>query len=253
MVGGECAVTENYIEQWNDLAGDWDTRIGDDGNDFHRGLIRPATLRLLNPRPGERILDAACGNGVFAGYLAEQGVDVVAFDYSPNMIEHAKKRFARYSDRISFSVTDATDYDRLISLGGGKLFDKAVSNMAVMGIPDITPLFKAVYELLPTGGVFVFSAVHPCFETPGHSFTEDGKGLITTNYIKPQRILQKILGDNSKCAYHWHRPLHELLRICFNAGFILDSLEEPVFAEGCCTHSVWESVPLPIVMRVRKI
>ena len=58
--------TSNSNDQWERIADDWDVRIGDDGNDFHRELIRPATLGLLNPQSDERILDAACGNGVFA-------------------------------------------------------------------------------------------------------------------------------------------------------------------------------------------
>lgn len=245
--------TDNSNNLWEAIADDWDNRVGDDGNDFHRELIRPATLRMLNPLSGERILDAACGNGVFSRYLAELGAEVVAFDYSPAMIEHANKRCAPFMDHISFSVADATNYDQLITLGNRKSFDKAVANMAVMGIPDISPLFKAVFEMLQHDGVFVFSATHPCFQTPDKSFTPDGSGVITTDYINSKRYSYQILADNPKCAYHWHRPLQDLLRICFDAGFVLDGLEEPVFAKGCCTHSVWENVPLPIVMRIRKL
>jgi len=36
--------TETSNKYWEELAEDWDTRMGDDGNDFHRELIRPATL-----------------------------------------------------------------------------------------------------------------------------------------------------------------------------------------------------------------
>ncbi len=54
---------ESDNAHWEAIAGDFDARVGDDGNSFHRNLIRPATLRLLDPVPGERILDVACGNG----------------------------------------------------------------------------------------------------------------------------------------------------------------------------------------------
>ena len=251
---GELSMGSNNSNNfWEAIADDWDTRVGDDGNDFHRELIRPATLRMLNPQTSERILDAACGNGVFARYLAELGVEVVAFDYSPAMIEHARERSAAYSKQIAFTIADATDYGQMLSLGNGKPFDKAVANMAVMGIPDIEPLFKAVFDMLKPGGVFVFSATHPCFQTPDKSFTPDGRGVITTDYITPKRYSYQILTDNPKCAYHWHRPLQELFRICVDAGFVIDGLEEPVFVKGSCTHSVWENVPLPIVIRVQKI
>ena len=245
--------SENYINLWNEIADDFDARVGDDGNDFHRELVRPATLRMLNPHFSERILDIACGNGVFSRNLAERGVKVVAFDYSPAMIAHAKKRCESYAEHITFSVADATNYGQLIALGDGTPFDKAVANMAVMGLPDLAPLFKAVFEMLQPNGVFVFSATHPCFQTPERRFSADGGGLITTNYIRPQRYSYQILANKPKRAYHWHRSLQDLLKISFDAGFVLDGLEEPVFAKGRCTHPIWESVPLPIVMRVRKV
>ena len=245
--------TETDNEPWEILADDWDNRNGDDGNKFHRELVRPATLRMLAPQKGERILDIACGNGVFTLYLAKHDVEVVAFDYSPSMIKHAKKRCAHYIDRIKFSIADATNFDQIISLAEEKYFDKAVANMAVMDISNIEPLFKAVYELLRIGSVFVFSIEHPCFQTPEMRFTEDGRGLITTNYIKPQRYSCQILSDNPKCAYHWHRSLQELLAVCFNIGFVLDGLEEPIFTKEESPQLVWENIPRPIVLRLRKI
>jgi SAM-dependent methyltransferase len=169
------------------------------------------------------------------------------------MLAHAKERCADYLDRIAFSVVDATNYDQLLSLGDGKPFDKAVANMAVMGFPKIEPLFRAVYEMLKPNGVFVFSATHPCFQTPVRGFTEDGSGLVTHNYIEPMQYSYQILINNDKRAYHWHRPLQELLGVAFNAGFVMDGIEEPVYDKGECTHAVWEKVPLPIVLRVRKL
>lgn len=244
-------MSNNYIKLWDEISGDWDVRVGDDGNDFHRDLIRPATLRMLEPRADDRILDVACGNGMFSTLLASLGADVVAFDYSAAMIEHAKERCGAY--KIKLAVADATDYEQVVSLGNGELFDKAVANMALMGIPDIVPLFKAINALLPLGGVFVFSITHPCFQTPDKCFTEDGNGVIVTGYIHSKQYSYQILANNPKCAYHWHRPLQDILRICFDAGFVVDGLEEPVYAPGKCSHSAWEKVPLPIVVRVRKI
>ncbi len=42
---------------WEQLADDWDERMGDTDNQYHREIIRPATLKLLNPHSGEYILD----------------------------------------------------------------------------------------------------------------------------------------------------------------------------------------------------
>ncbi|MBE9224610.1 hypothetical protein IQ264_03885 [Phormidium sp. LEGE 05292] len=45
---------------WNTNASIWDTKMGDDGNDFHRLLVRPATEKLLGVKVGDRILDIGC-------------------------------------------------------------------------------------------------------------------------------------------------------------------------------------------------
>src|ERR1700722_1019417 len=64
---------------WNRIAPWWDEQVAD-GNDFQKSLIMPATDRLLAPKPGQTILDVACGNGNYARSLSRRGVNVVACD-----------------------------------------------------------------------------------------------------------------------------------------------------------------------------
>src|SRR5207249_9749801 len=67
---------------------------------FTRTLIgraqRDAVWRELARvfRPGQRICEINCGTGVDAVYLAARGVQVLACDSSPRMIEVARKRLA---------------------------------------------------------------------------------------------------------------------------------------------------------------
>ena len=60
-----------------------------EGNDFVNILLWPAILRLLEPRPAQRILDIATGNGLTARRLAVFGAEVVAFDFSSELIKFA--------------------------------------------------------------------------------------------------------------------------------------------------------------------
>lgn len=101
--------TEESRRRWDINADCWDARMGDNSNFFHRTIVRPHTEQLLDVREGDLVLDVACGNGNFSRRLAEKGAHVVAFDYSENLIAHAKRRRAAYQDRISFHVCDATD------------------------------------------------------------------------------------------------------------------------------------------------
>ncbi|MEZ4555133.1 MAG: hypothetical protein R2854_01540 [Caldilineaceae bacterium] len=51
---------------WDANAAYWDEYMGAEGNDFVNVLIWPVVQRLLDVQPGQRVLDAACGNGMYA-------------------------------------------------------------------------------------------------------------------------------------------------------------------------------------------
>ena len=55
--------------------------------------IRPGSpvVDLLAPKPGERILDLGCGDGVLTKKLADLGCEVVAVDSSLPQVEAARK------------------------------------------------------------------------------------------------------------------------------------------------------------------
>jgi len=70
-------------------------------------LWRAATVRAIDPQPGERILDVAAGTGTSSASLAKSGASVVAADFSPGMIEVGRKRQAGMPN-IVFVEADAT-------------------------------------------------------------------------------------------------------------------------------------------------
>jgi Methyltransferase domain len=55
---------------------------------------RPAMLAALGPVTGRRVLDAACGPGLYLRELLEQGAEVTAFEASPVMVGLARKQTA---------------------------------------------------------------------------------------------------------------------------------------------------------------
>lgn len=250
--------TDESKKRWETNADFWDERMGEHSNRFHREIIRPSTEALLEINEGEVILDIACGNGNFSKRLVDLGGRVTAFDYSVNLIENAKKRCASYLDKITFKVIDATNYTQLIALGH-ECFDKAVANMALMDIADINPLLNAVYELLKSNGIFVFSVMHPCFQNPKMRKiveTEDLGEKVETrsavqifNYITPQCYEGNGIAGQPVPQLYYHRPLSELLEQSFRAGFVVTGIKEPVFN----TDKIeWNEVPPALIIRLQK-
>ena len=258
------AVNRQAQEIWNRNAEWWDEQTGE-GNKFQRVLIGPATERLLALRPGERVLDIACGNGAFSRNMARLGAQVVAFDFSERFLERAKARTNEHADRIDYRLVDATDEAQLMTLGSQ--FDAAVCTMALMDMATVESLMSALSRLLKPGGRFVFSVLHPCFNSSRGirqvAEQEDRDGELTTvysvkvsNYIRPASWPGLGIRGQPTAHYYFHRPLSELLGACFRAGFVLDGLEEPVFADAEETASPlgwanFKEIPPVLVARLR--
>src|SRR5207237_9264539 len=51
-----------------------------------------AALDLLDPQPGERILDVGCGEGTLTRKIMERGADVLGIDDSPEMVRFAREK-----------------------------------------------------------------------------------------------------------------------------------------------------------------
>jgi hypothetical protein len=112
--------------------------------------------------------------------------------------------------------------------------------MALMDMPVIAPLYRAVRRLLRPNGRFVFASAHPAFNSNSPTFLaeladQDGK-LVTSSAMKIAVYLRvppvKGMGAPNEPAphYYYHRPLHELLGQAFAAGLVMDALEEPGFS-----------------------
>jgi len=228
---------EETKDAWNYNAAFWDERMGE-GNDFVEALIWPATERLLALRSGERVLDIACGNGLSSRRLAALGAEVVAFDFAAEMIAYALERTTEHTERIEYLVLDATDEAALLALGEGQ-FDAALCNMALFDMAEIESLMRALARLLRPGGRFVFSVLHPCFNSPHMALVaeqEDRGGDIVTiysvkvfSYITPTVTHAAAMRNQPKPQLIFHRPLEVLLGMGFEAGFVLDGLEERAF------------------------
>jgi 2-polyprenyl-3-methyl-5-hydroxy-6-metoxy-1,4-benzoquinol methylase len=222
---------------WEDKAAFWDGLMGETGNLFQTQLVGPTAEKLLALKPGERVLDLACGNGVFARRMVELGATVTAVDFSENMIALARAR--PYGDQIHYDVADATDESALFALG---TFDAVVCNMAIMDIPDINPMLGAVRQMLTVpSGRFVFTLMHPCFNFSNSCLMveeqtrDDGWEVVyavkVVDYLKKSAKLGAGAPGEPNPHPYYHRPLHDLLGSVFAAGWVLDALEEPAMPE----------------------
>lgn len=258
---------DNPTDIWNRIAPWWAEQIGE-GNDFQLKLIMPATDRLLDLKPGMRVLDVACGNGNYARRLGRAGCSVLAIDAAENFLLDAARRTSADDGDITYRCCDATDEVSLQLLAEPASFDAAVCSMAVMDFPTIDPLLRALQVLLKPGGRFVFSISHPCFNSNGSRMTaelinEAGRteqifGVHITRYLQETTDLSSGILNQPEPHYSYHRPLQTLLASCFAAGFVVDGFEEPAFPPGTGAKSAFawakrSDIPPAVVIRLRRI
>jgi SAM-dependent methyltransferase len=76
-----------------------------------------ATLRDLNPQPGERILDLGCGDGSLTELIAAAGAEVVGVDIDRDMVELARARGIDARVMDGAALTFSREFDAVFSNG----------------------------------------------------------------------------------------------------------------------------------------
>jgi len=101
-----------------------------------------AALDLLDPQPGERILDVGCGEGTLTKKIVERGAIVLGIDNSPEMIAGARTSGV---DALLLSVEDMQFFAE---------FDAAFSNATLHWVLDKDQAARAILRALKPGARF---------------------------------------------------------------------------------------------------
>ena len=101
-----------------------------------------AALDLLDPQPGERILDVGCGEGTLTRKIMERGAEVLGIDDSPEMV-----RFAREKG-VDAVLMDAAEMPFAAE------FDAAFSNAVLHWVLEKEQAACAIFRSLKPGGRF---------------------------------------------------------------------------------------------------
>ena len=101
-----------------------------------------AALDLLDPQPGERILDLGCGEGTLTKKIVERGATVLGIDNSPEMIAAAR---ANGIDAVQMSAEDIPFTSE---------FDAAFSNATLHWVLEKEQAARAICRALKPGSRF---------------------------------------------------------------------------------------------------
>ncbi len=164
-------------------------------------------VTLLNPQPGEQILDLGCGDGALTEQLAASGAIVTGVDASPTMLDAARKRNLHSARSIEFAHHNAT------ALPYERQFDAAFSNAALHWITGLS------------GQQAALAGIHRALRPDGRFIAEmGGQGNIAAIRTALQATLAPYGIDAEKAAASFYPSPAIYRRLLEEAGFIVQSI-----------------------------
>jgi SAM-dependent methyltransferase len=139
------------VDNWRSVAGGWERQRSLFWDSTH--MVSERLVELLEPRPGETILDLAAGpgdTGLLAARSLAPGGRLVSTDFAAEMVEAAKRRAAELGldeEVVSFAVEDMTS----LSFDDAS-FDGVLCRWGLMLVPDIGRATAEITRVLRPGG-----------------------------------------------------------------------------------------------------
>ncbi|HEX8325780.1 MAG TPA: class I SAM-dependent methyltransferase [Tepidisphaeraceae bacterium] len=216
--------TPNKTTDWSDVAAWYDALVGEAGSEYHRHVVLPGVLRLLDAQAGQKVLDVACGEGVLCRLLRERGVETTGIDAARELIAAAKKK-----GDGDYRVGDARDLSKLPAA----IYDAAACVLAIQNIHPVRPVFDGVAHCLKPLGRFVVVMMHPAFRGAKEShwgWDEQKKVQYrrVDRYLIPRKSPIVAHPGQKESDYTWtfHKPIEAYVKAARQAGLLVDALEE---------------------------
>ncbi len=138
------------FDEWPERYDRWfKTPIGTLVKKYEEDLL----LDMLQPRPGEMILDVGCGTGIFTLDILSFGPRVTGLDISHPMLLKAEQK----TDDFPFWGVAG---DMLLLPFADESFDKAVSMTALEFVVDGDRAIKELFRVTRKGGVVVVTTLN---------------------------------------------------------------------------------------------
>jgi SAM-dependent methyltransferase len=213
-----------------DLALEWDRLAAERHRQIVSGedlsfeyVLVPATFRLLEGLDTRLVLDVGSGTGDLTARLARVATSVVGIEPSRASVAIARKSCA---DLRNVRFVEAR-LEEVSAMLHGESATGAVASMTLMTTLNLGGFATALAALLRAGSRFVATLTHPCFWPRYWGYeTEAWFNYEKETVIEAPFVISKFRTEIR--TTHVHRPLEQYVTTFAKAGFMLETLAEPM-------------------------
>lgn len=187
-------------------------------------LEQPALAALLPDLRGACLLDAGCGTGLYARWLAEQGAAVTGIDLSPDMVQRAREHCAGLPVRLDVGSILALPY-------ADASFDGALACYVLHYVPDQRAVLAELARVLRPGGFLLLSLENPAFSARVELREHAGRpAMVISDYFRTGKTYFRFRGHDLDVP-SFHVPLPDVIEGLAAAGLQIDRCVEPRLQE----------------------
>ena len=203
------------LDAYEQLADAYSARV--DTKDYNAHYEWPAMISLMPDVHGLSALDAACGPGRYAEWLADHEADVTAFDVSPRMLANARRRLGT---RVRI---EQADLNQPLTFLTDDAFDLIVCALALDYVRDWRAVLAEFHRVLRRPSALIFSMEHPL---------SDFSLRVGEDYFQTEHVEYMFRGFGQPVVVpSFRRPLMEVFNSLSETGFRVDRVVEPLPTE----------------------
>jgi SAM-dependent methyltransferase len=212
---------------WQPVSDWYNSAVGESGHYYHKQVVLPNTLRLLQLSSTDSLLDLGCGQGVLARAIPKD-VYYLGLDISADLIEQGKKYAAQNPHH--FAVANVARPTLPVKKTD---FSHAAFILSLQNMADSAAAIKNAAHHLRDKGKLVLVLNHPCFRIPRQS----SWGIDETKKLQYRRIDRYLSPikipitahpgkKDTSATWSFHQSLSSYFTELAAAGFVVTHLEE---------------------------
>lgn len=212
---------------WQKVSRWYNESLGQTGDYFHRKIVVPKVILMMNLKPGDNVLDLGCGQGILARHLPKY-VGYCGVDLSAGLLSFAKKHDINEEHQYI-----KADIAKPLNLGNRQFSHTAIV-LALQNVNQPQVVINNASKYLKAAGQIAIVINHPCFRIPRQSSWQiDERSKLQyrriNRYLSPLKIpinMQPSKGFKGVMTWSFHFPLSQLSGWLQQSGFFIEKIEE---------------------------